>query len=110
MLCAVSMLDKSLDQPDSRVPLISDLDHVSASTVNLQEMIAKALKYVTEVTSGEREGDERIGRYLRDTVAAIPKVRCCERGYVYALPHCLDACRSIQSSLKACSTIQCKTC
>ena len=68
------MLDKSLDQPDSRVPLISDLDHVSEATVNLQEMIAKALKYVTEVTSGEREGDERIGRYLRDTVAAIPKV------------------------------------
>eukprot|EP00730_Choanoeca_flexa_P012454 TRINITY_DN4290_c0_g1_i2.p1 TRINITY_DN4290_c0_g1~~TRINITY_DN4290_c0_g1_i2.p1 ORF type:complete len:295 (+),score=73.83 TRINITY_DN4290_c0_g1_i2:54-887(+) len=71
---ALSMLDKSLDEPDSRVPLISDLDHVTEATVNLQEMIAKALTYVTAVTNGEQEGDERIGRYLRDTVAAIPKV------------------------------------
>jgi translation initiation factor 3 subunit F len=70
----LSLLDKSMDDGRETVPLVSDLDHVATSTAKLQEMIARALEYVNKVLSGEVEADERIGRYLRDTVAAVPKV------------------------------------
>jgi len=70
----VSLLDRSLTQQSSTVSLVSDLDHVSEATDNLYAMICKALDYVEKVLDGTKEGNADVGRALRDTIAAVPKV------------------------------------
>lgn len=71
----MGLLDRSLTQQSNTVSLISDLDHVAEATDNLSAMISKALEYVEKVIEGKEEGNADIGRTLRDTIAAVPKVR-----------------------------------
>lgn len=59
---------------DGKVNLLSDLEQVSAAITTLQKLIAESLDYVDKVLSGEKKGDPEIGRYLLDTVSAVPKV------------------------------------
>ncbi|EDQ90725.1 uncharacterized protein MONBRDRAFT_18528 [Monosiga brevicollis MX1] len=70
---ALGLLNKGLEGGSS-VKLVSDLNHVAEATTNLQDKIQDALTYVDKVLNGSVEADERIGRYLRDTVAAVPKI------------------------------------
>merc|ERR1712070_487970 len=67
-------LMKTVPAEDSMATLGTDLEHVSAGIDRLDSMLEEVLQYVNRVISGEVEGDQRIGRYLLDTVAAVPKV------------------------------------
>jgi translation initiation factor 3 subunit F len=70
----LKVLAKTLDTPDSTVSLETDLEHVANSVENLQEMLAKATEYVNKVIDGSEPVNEANGRYLLDTICAIPKV------------------------------------
>jgi translation initiation factor 3 subunit F len=59
---------------DGRVNLLTDLEQVSSAVDNLQKLIGDASAYVEKVLAGEKPGDPEIGRFLLDTVAAVPKV------------------------------------
>jgi translation initiation factor 3 subunit F len=60
--------------PNEPVALISDLDHVKEATESVQRMLTLCSDYVNKVVTGEIKGDEKIGRFLLDTVSAVPKV------------------------------------
>lgn len=71
---AVDLLGKGMQNPKRTVSLISDLDQVSEATDSLQDKLVQVGQYVTKVVNGEIEGDPEIGRYLLDTISAVPKV------------------------------------
>ncbi|XP_022104117.1 eukaryotic translation initiation factor 3 subunit F-like [Acanthaster planci] len=53
---------------------VNDLQHVSKSSVKLQEMIAIVLDYVDDVLNGKIPADNQVGRFLMDLVANVPKL------------------------------------
>lgn len=67
-------LTKTLPSPDNIMSLTSDLDHVTTSIDSLQEHLSHALEYVEKVLAGEVKGDDKIGKYLLDTISAVPKI------------------------------------
>lgn len=54
--------------------LPSDLEGMEASMERLLALIDDVYKYVDEVVEGRVAPDNRIGRYIADTVASIPKL------------------------------------
>lgn len=71
---ALDLLGKGMSNPKRTVSLVTDLDQVSEATDSLQHKLAQVGQYVTKVINGEIEGDAEIGRYLLDTISAVPKV------------------------------------
>ena len=68
-----------------------DVQHVSNSIMSLQDKITIALEYVDKVLTGKVPGDKKIGRYLLDTISAVPKVGWplsprCNRNFWHLLP------------------------
>lgn len=59
---------------DAALSLASDLDHVEEATKATRAMLDKCLQYVSRVVAGEVPGDARIGRFLLDTISAVPKI------------------------------------
>jgi hypothetical protein len=51
---------------------LSDQDGLGASIARLQALVSKARAYVDAVQAGAVQGDPAIGRYLADTLAAVP--------------------------------------
>jgi len=70
----LQVLKRTLASPDNTSSLMTDLEHVSNSIVGLHDKLTLALEYVEKVQSGEIKGDKKIGRFLLDTVAAVPKI------------------------------------
>ena len=57
----VDLLTSSQKNPSPAIPPLSSL---STSLTSLSELIDETLAYVQSVTSGEKEGDAEVGRYL----------------------------------------------
>ena len=70
----LQVLKRTLDSPDNTITLTSDLEHVASSVDGLRQKLDQVGGYVDQVLSGSVEGDKKIGRYLLDTVSAIPKL------------------------------------
>lgn len=70
----LQVLKRTLASPDNTSSLITDLEHVSNSIVALQDKLSLALDYVGQVQRGEIKGDRKIGRFLLDTISAVPKI------------------------------------
>lgn len=49
-----------------------DLQALTLALQQIQQQLRRVLSYVREVVSGQRQGDEVVGRYLLDTIARIP--------------------------------------
>ena len=71
-------LMKTLPADDNMATLGTDIEQVSGGIDKLDSMLEQVLQYVDRIISGEAEGDQRIGRFLLDTVAAVPKVESSE--------------------------------
>ncbi len=54
---------------------MGDLENVSDAIEKLLDMTSTSLEYISKVLSGESQGDPKIGRFLLDTLSAVPKVR-----------------------------------
>jgi len=54
--------------------LPNEKDSIQNAVRNLAGMIETVKKYVGAVNKGEKEADETIGRYLSDTLGAIPNL------------------------------------
>jgi len=67
-------LRRTLPSPDNTTSLTSDIEHVANSIESLQEKLGLAVAYVERVMNGEIAGDPKIGRYLLDTISAVPKL------------------------------------
>lgn len=70
----LELMTKGLTSTTNTTALASDLAHVKKSTDALQRMLTTCSEYVNKVVSGEIQGDEKVGRYLLDTISAVPKV------------------------------------
>jgi translation initiation factor 3 subunit F len=70
----VHVLKRTLESPDNTIALTSDLEHVASSVEGLRGKLEMVSNYVERVISGEIKEDPKIGRYLLDTVSAIPKL------------------------------------
>lgn len=58
------------------VPLAKpDAESMQQSIKRLAEVVERAYQYVADVESGKRKGDPVIGRYLADTLAAVPHLQ-----------------------------------
>eukprot|EP00051_Salpingoeca_urceolata_P002301 m.48959 g.48959 ORF g.48959 m.48959 type:complete len:287 (-) comp12036_c0_seq2:49-909(-) len=53
---------------------ITDLEQVFESTAKLQDMLGMVIEYVNKVVAGEIKGDPQVGKFLLDTLAAVPKL------------------------------------
>ncbi|KAG6433264.1 hypothetical protein SASPL_104872 [Salvia splendens] len=68
-LCTVDVL-----KPKIVHKLPNDLEGMEATTERLLALIDDVYKYVDSVVEGCRAPDNKIGRFLSDTVAALPKL------------------------------------
>ncbi|KAK9805898.1 hypothetical protein WJX73_002723 [Symbiochloris irregularis] len=53
---------------------VTEIDTLRRSIAQLEQALAGTSSYVEDVVSGRRKGDAYIGRYLADTVAAVPQL------------------------------------
>lgn len=54
--------------------LPNDLEGLEATIERLQEMIDRVFRYVDDVLEGQIEPDNSIGRFLADTMSAVPRI------------------------------------
>lgn len=59
---------------ESVSPLASDLANLETSVSKLLEMLADTSAYVDKVLAGKAPADAKIGRFLAETVSALPRV------------------------------------
>lgn len=71
---ALEVLGRGISSSQRTVSLVGDIEHVSEATDALQVKLAQVSTYVKKVLNGEVAGDPKIGRFLLDTVSAVPKV------------------------------------
>ncbi|KXS12679.1 hypothetical protein M427DRAFT_157091 [Gonapodya prolifera JEL478] len=60
--------------PDTTAGMISDIDNLERSILQVQGMLDKVSEYVEKVTKGEVEGNPVLGRHLMDTVQSVPRI------------------------------------
>eukprot|EP00199_Chlamydomonas_sp_CCMP681_P006965 CAMPEP_0119107422 /NCGR_PEP_ID=MMETSP1180-20130426/9980_1 /TAXON_ID=3052 ORGANISM="Chlamydomonas cf sp, Strain CCMP681" /NCGR_SAMPLE_ID=MMETSP1180 /ASSEMBLY_ACC=CAM_ASM_000741 /LENGTH=283 /DNA_ID=CAMNT_0007092905 /DNA_START=81 /DNA_END=932 /DNA_ORIENTATION=+ len=53
---------------------LSDADSLAQSLSRLEGLLGTVHQYVLDVMSGKRAGDAALGRYLADTLAAVPRL------------------------------------
>ncbi|CBQ67576.1 related to translation initiation factor 3 (47 kDa subunit) [Sporisorium reilianum SRZ2] len=51
---------------------LTDLDALAVSLKQVQSQLDRVLTYVRAVIAGEKEGDKAVGRFLNDTISAVP--------------------------------------
>jgi hypothetical protein len=67
--CAVELL--TLTPPSIEpLPIVSPLGQISNLLRSLSDNLDKVTEYVRQVNAGEREGDDRVGRFLLENVAS----------------------------------------
>ncbi|KAJ3306208.1 hypothetical protein HDU93_006205, partial [Gonapodya sp. JEL0774] len=64
--------------PDETAAMLSDVDNLERSIVQVQSMLNKVSDYVERVTKGEIEGNPVLGRHLMDTVLSVPRIDAAE--------------------------------
>ena len=67
----LEMLSRAKGQP---ARLASELDNLERSVRQLADLLDKVQAFVADVVAGRRTATVPLGRYLMDTVAAVPKI------------------------------------
>ncbi|KAJ3049999.1 hypothetical protein HK097_009014 [Rhizophlyctis rosea] len=62
------------DTPDKSANILSDMDNLERSIVQVQEMLENVSAYVDAVLSKKEQPNNAIGRFLMDTVSSIPRI------------------------------------
>ena len=69
---SLTSLSAQVPSPASDLTVHTPLATLYALLANVSVMLDQVLSYVREVASGQREGDERVGRALLETVGVVP--------------------------------------
>ncbi|KAI8803028.1 JAB1/Mov34/MPN/PAD-1 ubiquitin protease-domain-containing protein [Cladochytrium replicatum] len=67
-----SGLDVIASAKSGPASLLSDMDQLERSILEVRSMVERVSTYVSEVREGTREPDSAIGRYLFETVSSLP--------------------------------------
>lgn len=70
----LDLLSTALPDPSRTASLVSDMDHLERSIHSLRDLLDRVALYVDNVIAGKEKQDGAMGRFLMDTVAAVPKV------------------------------------
>jgi len=60
------------------IKILSDIDNLEKSILQIQSMLERVSHYVKQVVSGQKEGNNVIGRYLLDTMSFIPNINAAD--------------------------------
>jgi hypothetical protein len=67
-LFLVNLLKIASEEPNHSTPVLSDLQNLEQSLLDVISMIERVQTYVQRVVEGDIEGDPAIGRFLLDTL------------------------------------------
>jgi len=71
----LDIIASSRDGTDNEsLKILSDMDNLEKSILQIQSMLERVSHYVKQVVSGQKEGNNVIGRYLLDTMSFIPNI------------------------------------
>ncbi|KAJ3298413.1 hypothetical protein HK104_010743 [Borealophlyctis nickersoniae] len=62
------------DTPDKSATLLSDMDNLERSILQVHDMLESVGNYVERVLSKKEQANNAIGRFLMDTVSSIPRI------------------------------------
>ncbi|KAJ3045565.1 hypothetical protein HDV00_009222 [Rhizophlyctis rosea] len=62
------------DTPDKSATILSDMDNLERSILQVQDMLENVSNYVDSVLSKSQKSSNAIGRFLMDTVSSIPRI------------------------------------
>lgn len=66
----VNLLRTAAEEPNHTTPVLTDLQNLERSLLDVISMIDRVQAYVQSVVQGEIDGDASIGRFLLDTLNA----------------------------------------
>ncbi|KAI9320585.1 maintenance of mitochondrial structure and function-domain-containing protein [Dichotomocladium elegans] len=70
----LDMLASAKSSENRSASLLSDMDHLAVAINKLQELLQRISDYVENVVAGKEKPNSAIGRYIMDTVSAVPKL------------------------------------
>ncbi|KAJ2384590.1 hypothetical protein GGI23_006896 [Coemansia sp. RSA 2559] len=73
-LTALQAAADSAESPDGLSLLVSDMEQLEKSIVELRAMLERVSAYVHRVCAGEAKANNVVGKYLMDMLAYVPKV------------------------------------
>eukprot|EP00038_Savillea_parva_P003674 m.128715 g.128715 ORF g.128715 m.128715 type:complete len:282 (+) comp11244_c0_seq5:94-939(+) len=71
-------LTKTLDAHDNSSDIQSDMQRIASAVENLDDILKTCVEYVDKVLKKEIVGDEKIGRFLMDTISLVPQLDSAE--------------------------------
>lgn len=69
---------KDANSDNENIKILSDIDNLEKSILQIQSMLERVSHYVKQVVSGQKEGNNVIGRYLLDTMSFIPNINAAD--------------------------------
>ena len=69
---------KDPNADNDTIKILSDIDNLEKSILQIQSMLERVSHYVKQVVSGQKEGNNVIGRYLLDTMSFIPNINAAD--------------------------------
>ncbi|KAI9096433.1 maintenance of mitochondrial structure and function-domain-containing protein [Phlyctochytrium arcticum] len=70
----LDLISMAKDTPDRSAALLSDMDSLEQSVLQVQSMIETVAAYVNSVLSKKEQSNSIIGRFLMDTVSLVPRI------------------------------------
>lgn len=70
----VELLASAKSSESGSTTLLSDMDNLERSVIEVQKMLERVSEYVDAVLAGTVPANNTVGRYLMDTVSVVPKV------------------------------------
>lgn len=74
----VELLANAKTSESGSTTLLSDMDNLERSIIEVQKMLERVSEYVDNVLAGTVPANNTVGRYLMDTVSIVPKVDAAE--------------------------------
>ena len=74
----VELLANAKNTESGSTTLLSDMDNLEQSVIEVQKMLERVSEYVDAVLAGTVPANNTVGRYLMDTVSVVPKVDAAE--------------------------------
>ncbi|CAO3572086.1 unnamed protein product [Mortierella alpina] len=70
----LELLANAKSSESGSTTLLSDMDNLERSVIEVQKMLERVSEYVDAVLAGSVPANNTVGRYLMDTVSVVPKV------------------------------------